>query len=59
MGDTRETAMIHWSCRVCGISTTCVHNAVADLAWHDHMANHADPDLFDAWTWTAVSFSWP
>lgn len=43
--------MIRYECRVCEMSATCVDNGPSRLAWHDHMAIHADPRLFDAWVW--------
>ena len=48
----RETAMIHYQCYVCHATATCVANEPANLAWHDHMANHALPKHYGAWTWT-------
>ena len=47
-----QTDMIHLECGVCGVSATCVATPTADLAWHDHMAIHADQSCFSAWTWT-------
>jgi hypothetical protein len=54
MNSGAETAMVHFECRVCRITATCVHNAQAELAWRDHMANHVMTEDFDCWTWTAV-----
>lgn len=49
-----STNMIHYECEVCGVSATCVITPSAELAWLDHMATHASPKAFQAWTWTAV-----
>lgn len=49
--DSSPTQMIHFECRVCGISATCVATPSADLAWLDHMATHSASDAFGAWTW--------
>lgn len=50
----RETAMIHYQCYTCGVNATCVHTPSADLAWLDHMENHAERTNYGRWTWTAV-----
>lgn len=49
-----ETMMIHWQCGVCEVSATCVATPSAELAWLDHMENHASKDRYQAWTWTIV-----
>lgn len=46
--------MIHWQCGVCEVSATCVATPSAELAWLDHMENHAVKDLYQAWTWEIV-----
>jgi hypothetical protein len=47
----RDTAMVHYSCRTCGVTATCVATPSAVLAWLDHMECHAVRDNYDAWTW--------
>jgi len=47
--------MVHYECYVCSMVASCVLNASSNLAWHDHMANHADPTLFGQWVWTVVA----
>lgn len=49
-----STAMVHYACRVCALTATCVATPTAVLAWLDHMENHAVRDAYDAWTWTVV-----
>jgi len=49
-----ETPMVHYACKTCSMTATCVGNASSALAWLDHMATHAMPDNYDVWTWTAV-----
>lgn len=51
---SRETAMIHYQCNVCGITATMVRTPTGLLAWCDHMENHAQKTAYDLWTWTAV-----
>jgi hypothetical protein len=46
--------MIHYQCYTCGMNATCVLTESANLAWLDHMANHAVPANYGRWTWTAV-----
>jgi len=46
--------MVHFECSTCGVSATCVLNTSAEVAWYDHMANHALVDNFRAWTWEVV-----
>ena len=43
--------MIHYACRTCSMTATCVSNVVATLAWLDHMQSHALIDNYDAYTW--------
>lgn len=50
----RETDMVHYECGVCLATATCVQTPAADLAWLDHMANHADPYCYGRWTWTVL-----
>lgn len=52
------TEMVHFECRVCSLMATCVNNNPAQLAWLDHMATHAAPAEYDAWTWAVQQFSW-
>lgn len=47
-------AMIRYECGVCDMVATIVDNGPGRLAWHDHMANHADPSLFRSWTWGVI-----
>jgi len=54
-----ETPMVHWQCHICGISATCVLNPPAELAWLDHMENHANKADYSSWTWTALTLSFP
>lgn len=51
---TNETAMIHFVCGTCRMEATCVHTSSAELAWLDHMANHAVKDNFRCYTWSIV-----
>jgi len=46
--------MIHFECQVCGIGASMVRTPTGDLAWLDHMANHADKRAFRRWTWNVV-----
>lgn len=49
-----ETAMILYECGVCGIQATMVRTATGDLAWLDHMENHAQKRQYRCWTWNVV-----
>jgi hypothetical protein len=46
--------MVHYQCRTCGLTATCVATPTAVLAWLDHMEGHAVRDNYDAWTWTVL-----
>jgi len=50
----RMTSMIHYHCHTCGVNATCVLTNSAELAWLDHMENHAERKNYGAWTWTVV-----
>lgn len=50
----REVAMIHYLCRCCGMSATCVVTDTSSGAWEDHMSTHADPEYFESWAWMVV-----
>jgi hypothetical protein len=51
---SRETAMVHYECNVCGITATVVSTPSALLAWCDHMETHAWKKGYDVWTWTVL-----
>jgi hypothetical protein len=54
-GETKKPVeMVHYVCDVCSVSATCVHNVSSDLAWLDHMTNHADQSLFHVYTWEVL-----
>lgn len=50
-GEEPPTLMLHWQCYTCGMTATCVGNAVAELAWLDHMETHSAKTNYGAWAW--------
>lgn len=55
MPDTgAETNMVHFQCYTCHVTATCVLTPSADLAWLDHMSNHAMQENYGRWTWQVV-----
>lgn len=52
--ESKGVPMIHWECRTCGMSATCVVTPAAELAWLDHMDTHSAKFNYGAWTWTVV-----
>jgi len=46
-----ETAMVRYECFECSMTATCVLNEAAMRSWRDHMAGHAHPFEYGAWTW--------
>jgi hypothetical protein len=59
MPDTdAETTMVHFQCYTCHSTATCVLTPSADLAWSDHMANHALQSNFGRWVWQVVPLSY-
>jgi len=51
---TTDTAMVHFECHTCHMTATCVATAAAELAWLDHMDNHAEKKNYSAWSWTVA-----
>jgi len=54
MNDKTSTAMVHYACRVCSLTATCVATPGAVLAWLDHMTGHVMADDYDVWTWDVM-----
>lgn len=52
--EDRTTTMVRYECGVCTMTATCVVTAASELAWLDHMANHADPSCYQGWTWVVL-----
>lgn len=51
------TTMVHFECYTCHVSATCVLTPSADLAWCDHMEQHAMKDHYGRWVWEVVPLS--